>query len=50
MNSLPAFNRIQLGDYTGLRLVNGVRVKSIYREYADAVAQGLADYYEGTAH
>lgn len=50
MNSLPAFARIQIGDYMGLRLVNGVRVKSIYREYADAVAQGLADYYEGTAH
>ena len=50
MNSTPVFNRIQLGDYTNLRTVNGVAVKSIYREYADAVAQGLADYYEGTAH
>jgi N-acetylmuramoyl-L-alanine amidase len=50
MNSRQVFNRIQLGDYRGLRRVNGVSIPSIYREYADAVAQGLADYYGGTAH
>lgn len=50
MNSRAVFNRIQLGDYTGRRNVGGVKVPSIYREYADAVAQGLADYYCGTAH
>lgn len=45
MNSRPVFNRIQLGDYQGRRNVGGVPLPSIYREYADAVAQGLADYY-----
>jgi N-acetylmuramoyl-L-alanine amidase len=50
MNSTPVFNRIQLGDYRGLRMVDGMSRKSIYREYADAVAQGLADYYGGAAH
>jgi len=50
MNSHPVFNRIQLGDYPGLRNVGGVRLPSIYREYADAVARGLADYYGGKAH
>ena len=50
MNSRPVFNRIQLGDYTGRRMIGGVPLPSIYREYADAVAQGLADYYGGTAH
>jgi N-acetylmuramoyl-L-alanine amidase len=50
MNSRPVFNRIQLGDYSGHRNVGGASLPSIYREYADAVAQGLADYYGGTAH
>ena len=49
MNSRPVFNRIQLGDYQGRRNVGGVLLPSIYREYADAVAQGLADYYGGAA-
>ncbi len=50
MNNTPVFNRIQMGDYKGLRKVNGVLLPSIYREYADAVAQGLADYYGRTAN
>ena len=50
MNSSAVFNRVQLGDYLGRRNVGGVMLPSIYREYADAVAQGLADYYGGTAH
>jgi hypothetical protein len=50
MNSTPVFNRIQLGDYKGVRKVGGVPLPSIYREYADAVAQGLADYYGRTAN
>ena len=50
MNCRPVFNRIQLGDYTGLRKVGGVLLPSIYREYADAVAQGLADYYGNGTH
>ena len=50
MNSTPVFNRIQLGDYKGVRKVGGVLLPSIYREYADAVAQGLADYYGRTAN
>ena len=49
MNSRQAFNRIQLGDYQGLRNVGGTQRPSIYREYADGVAQGLADYYGGAS-
>jgi N-acetylmuramoyl-L-alanine amidase len=45
MNSRPVFTRIQLGDYQGRRNVGGREVPSIYREYADAVARGLAEYY-----
>jgi hypothetical protein len=45
MNSPGVFARIQAGDYDGTRDVDGVARESIYREYANAVAQGLADYY-----
>ena len=45
MNSNDVFARIQAGDYEGTRSVNGVERKSIFREYADSVADGLVDYY-----
>jgi hypothetical protein len=45
MNSNDVFARIQAGDYEGTRKINGVERKSIYREYADSVADGLVDYY-----
>jgi N-acetylmuramoyl-L-alanine amidase len=45
MNSKDAFARIQAGDYDGTRNVNGIERKSIFREYADSVTDGLAEYY-----
>jgi hypothetical protein len=45
MNSTDGFARIQAGNYEGLKEINGVQRKSIFREYADSVAEGLADYY-----
>ena len=45
MNSPDAFARIQAGDYEGLRNVNGIERKSIFREYADSVMAGLVEYY-----
>ncbi len=45
MNSNDAFARIQAGDYEGTRSVNGTERKSIFREYADSVVDGLVDYY-----
>ena len=45
MNSRIVFQRVQMGDYSGMRSVDGVSMPSIFREYADAVARGLADYY-----
>ena len=45
MNSKDVFARIQAGDYEGMRNINGVERKSIFREYADSVADGLVDYY-----
>ena len=46
MNSPAVWRRVQLGDYQGEKNVDGAMRKSIYREYADAVAGGLADYYK----
>jgi len=45
MNSEDVFARIQAGDYEGTRSINGVERKSIFREYADSVADGLVQYY-----
>jgi len=45
MNSNDVFARIQAGDYEGTRSVNGIERKSIFREYADSVADALAEYY-----
>jgi N-acetylmuramoyl-L-alanine amidase len=47
MNSKDGFARIQAGDYDGTKEINGVARKSIFREYADSVADGLAEYYRG---
>lgn len=45
MNSRDGFARIEAGDYEGTRNINGVERKSIFREYADSVAAGMAEYY-----
>jgi N-acetylmuramoyl-L-alanine amidase len=45
MNSKDGFARIQAGDYDGIKEINGVQRKSIFREYADSVAEGLREYY-----
>ncbi len=45
MNSKDGYARIEAGDYEGIKEVNGVQRKSIFREYADSVADGLREYY-----
>lgn len=45
MNSQAVFDRVQMGDYEGVRTIGGELRKSIYREYADAVAEGVAGYF-----
>jgi hypothetical protein len=45
MNSKDVFDRIQAGDYEGTRNIKGVERKSIFREYAHSVANGLVEYY-----
>jgi N-acetylmuramoyl-L-alanine amidase len=45
MNSTIDYARIQAGDYDGLRDIAGKPRPSIFREYADALAAGLANHY-----
>jgi hypothetical protein len=47
MNSREVHARIQAGDYEGLRMVAGRKRPSIFREYADGLADGLIAYYSG---
>ncbi|MEM9399975.1 MAG: hypothetical protein AAF984_07175 [Verrucomicrobiota bacterium] len=45
MNSKEVYARLQAGEYEGLKEFNGKQRKNIYQEYADAIVQGLYDYY-----
>lgn len=45
MNSKDAFARIQAGDYEGTRKIDNIERKSIFREYADGLTNGLVEYY-----
>lgn len=45
MNNQQVHDRIREGDYSGIRSVGGIRCKSIFREYADGVADGVRRYY-----
>ncbi|HWB61333.1 MAG TPA: hypothetical protein VG733_17760, partial [Chthoniobacteraceae bacterium] len=46
MNNQLVFDRVQAGDYPGEKEIDGAMRKSIYREYADAVADGLVAYFK----
>jgi N-acetylmuramoyl-L-alanine amidase len=48
MNSTIDSPRITAGDYDGIREINGRYLPSIFREYADALSQGLARHYART--
>jgi hypothetical protein len=45
MNDRDVFAREQAGDYIGRKNIGGVLRKSIYREYADGIVDGLVKYY-----
>ncbi len=46
MNSREVFARVQAGDYEGTRNIEGKELPSIFREYTDAVVEGLLEYYK----
>jgi hypothetical protein len=45
MNNKVVYQRLLAGDYQGQRVFNGKPYTSIFREYADCVAQGLVKAY-----
>lgn len=45
MNSVIDHPRMIAGDYEGLREISGKPQPSLFREYADAMAEGLAKHY-----
>jgi N-acetylmuramoyl-L-alanine amidase len=44
MNSQSVWERIQAGDYEGTKTVGGLQQLSIFREYAEAVANGIVEH------
>jgi hypothetical protein len=47
MNNRVVYQRLLAGDYEGQRTFDGKPYGSIFREYADSVAQGLVKAYAG---
>jgi N-acetylmuramoyl-L-alanine amidase len=47
MNSTVDHPRLVAGDYEGMREINGRMRPSIFREYADALTEGLREHYAG---
>ena len=45
MNHKEVYDRVQEGEYEGLREINGIYRKNIYQEYADGVTAGLVNYF-----
>jgi hypothetical protein len=48
MNNKIVYQRLLAGDYEGQRVFDGKSYGSIFREYADCVAQGLVKAYAGS--
>jgi hypothetical protein len=44
MNSQSVWERIQAGDYEGTKTVGGSQQLSIFREYAEAVTNGIVEH------
>jgi N-acetylmuramoyl-L-alanine amidase len=49
-NNRIVYQRLQLGDYDGTREIDGQSFRSIFREYADAVADGLSQFLDGKSN
>jgi hypothetical protein len=45
MNNRTVYRRIQLGDFDGEQEVENKKFSSIFREYADAVTEGILSFY-----
>jgi len=47
MNNKTVYRRLQLGDYEGEKSIDGQSYRSIFREYAEAVFEGLRPFLAG---
>ena len=45
MNATDTYPRLMAGDYEGTRLIQGKLYRSIFREYAETIVNGLKDYF-----
>ncbi|MEM9400217.1 MAG: hypothetical protein AAF984_08400, partial [Verrucomicrobiota bacterium] len=45
MNDKYAFHRLVEGDYDGIRIIKGKPERSIFREFAETIAEGIIDFY-----
>ena len=45
MNNKEFYDRVALGEYEGLKIINGMKRKSLLNEYSDGVVEGLKKYY-----
>ncbi len=45
MNDYDTFYRIQAGDYEGIQTIRGKEYPSLFREFANAMADGLISHY-----
>jgi hypothetical protein len=45
MNALDAYARLIAGDYEGKREIQGRIYQSIFRDYAEALAEGVFHYF-----
>ncbi|MDE0836084.1 MAG: N-acetylmuramoyl-L-alanine amidase [Akkermansiaceae bacterium] len=48
MNSTIDYPRFQAGNYQGTKQINNQQLPSIFQEYANGLAQGLANHYSTT--
>lgn len=48
MNHKDVHERVQAGEYEGLREFKGIYRKNIYQEYADGITAGLVNYFRKT--
>ena len=45
MNNKEVYDRVQLGNYSGTKTINGKKRLSIQQEYVKAIVDGLKNYY-----
>lgn len=47
MNDPRVYPRLQAGDYEGLREIRGLPQRSVFREFAEIIAEGIILHYRG---